>query len=74
MGWGLVRTPGEGVFGLGSGSWVGWLVDRTGQGWDGKWILQGLSGVWLEEGEAEMGARWEEENREQKRPGRGRGD
>lgn len=62
MGWGLVRTPGEGVFGLGSGSW------------DGKWILQGLSGVWLEEGEAEMGARWEEENREQKRPGRGRGD
>ena len=37
--WGLVRTPGEGVFGMGNGSWDGWLVGRTGQGWDAGWIF-----------------------------------
>lgn len=46
--WGLGRTPGEGVFGLGSGR-DGWLVDRTGQGWDEGWVLKSPSGVWLEE-------------------------
>lgn len=40
----------------------------------GGWIFKSPHGAWLEKGGAELGARLEEENRKQERPGQGKGE